>query len=235
MTDEASFDETTHDDDWNGTRADRLISRIVDRRAEPGDWGDFAALAHAEPSHWEQLLSTLRTDVALRGALAGALATADAVELPLPSLSRWRQWTGWAAAGILALCWAGSSAWNAAAPASMPAGPSRSGLVASQSVPQPAPQAATQPAAPGSMTTITAPTLGSQLASWPSGTSVEQLPPRLMEARPGPSGRGIEVLFVRPVVERAVVDGVYSLGTDELGRPAPVPVDPATLAAPNKL
>ena len=230
MTDEASFDETTHDDDWNGTRVDRLISRIVDRRAEPGDWSDFTALAHAEPAHWEQLLSTLRTDVALRGALAGALATADAVEAPLPSLSRWRQWTGWAAAGVLALCWAGSSAWNAAAPATSPVSPpSRSDLAASQPS-----QPAGQPA-PGALTTVPAPTADDTLASWRADQPVEQLPLRFMGTRPGPAGRGIEVLFVRPVLESAVVDGVYSMGTDELGRPAPVPVDPATLAAPNKL
>jgi hypothetical protein len=230
MTDEASFDETTHDDDWNGTRVDRLISRIVDRCAEPGDWGDFTALAHAEPSHWEQLLSTLRTDVALRSALAGALATADTVETPLPSLSRWRQWTGWAAAGVLALCWAGSSPGTSRRrpPSRLRSRPSQSGLVASQPPAQPEPTG--QPA-PGSPT----PTIDSQLASWNAGKPVEQLPLRLMEARPGPSGRGIEVTFVRPVVERAVVDGVYSIGTDELGRPAPVLVDPATLAAPNKL
>jgi len=233
MTDEATFDETTHDDDWNGTRVDRLISRIVDRCAEPGDWGDFAALAHAEPAHWEQLLSTLRTDVALRGALAGALATADEVETPAPRLSHWRQWTGWAAAGLLALCWAGST-WNAAAPARGSLATPHSGLVASQPASLPASPLVGQPA-PGSMTTVPGPTAEDALAAWRADKPIEQLPLRLMGTRPGPAGRGIEVLFVRPVVESAVVDGVYSMGTDELGRPAPVPVDPATLAAPDKL
>jgi hypothetical protein len=85
------------------------------------------------------------------------------------------------------------------------------------------------------MTTVPGPTAEDALAAWRADKPVEQLPLRLMGTRPGPAGRGIEVLFVRPVVESAVVDGVYSLGTDELGRPAPVPVDPATLAAPNKL
>jgi hypothetical protein len=42
-------------------------------------------------------------------------------------------------------------------------------------------------------------------------------------------------MYVRPFVERAVVDGVYSMGTDELGRPAPVQVDPSMLVASNKL
>jgi hypothetical protein len=62
-----------------------------------------------------------------------------------------------------------------------------------------------------------------------------ELPLRLVGVRPQPGGRGIEVLYERPVVERAVVDGVYSFGTDELGRPAPVALDPATLAAANEL
>jgi hypothetical protein len=193
--------DLTPDDDWNGTRADRLISRIVDRRAEPQDWTSFAALAHSEPAHWEQLLVTLRADVALRAALAGTLETAETVETPLPSLSRWRQarpWTGWAAAGLLALCWAGASAFG--------------------------PQPAAPPASP-----LAQPAVASKTPV------VEELPLRLMGARPGPAGRGVEVLYVRPVVERAVVDGVYSVGTDELGRPAPVQIDPATLLASTNL
>jgi hypothetical protein len=202
------------DDDWNGTRADRLISRIVDRRAEPQDWSSFVDLARSEPGHWEQLLTTLRADVALRAALAGALAPAESVETPLPSLSRWRQarpWTGWAAAGVLALCWAGASAF-APQPAASPAAP----LV--------------PPVSPNVARTATDP------PPWDSSTPVvEELPLRLMGARPGPSGQGVEVFYVRPVVERAVVDGVYSVGTDELGRPAPVQIDPATLVASNNL
>jgi len=209
------------DDDWNGTRGDRLISRIVDRRAEPQDWSGFADLARAEPAQWERLLSSLRTDGALRTALDGALASADRVELPLPSLPRWRQWTGWAAAGLLALCWAGSSGLGlpSRAPISTPpARPVASSPVNGGSPASPTAAGGTAPVAAGTVDPV-----------------VEQLPLRLMDARPGPSGRGVEVLYVRPVVERAVVDGVYSFGTDELGRPAPVKVDPATLVASNQL
>ena len=214
MSDDAIPDETTRDDDWNGTRADRLISRIVDRRAEPDDWSCFAALAHAEPNHWEQLLATLRADGALRSAMAAAMETADAVETPPPSLPRfrqWRQWTGWAAASVLALCWAASSTWHTS-----PVAPPTSPLIGS-----------------------TAP---SHLASTDTGAPikdatpfVEELPLQLMGTRPGPAGHGVEVLYMRPVIERTWVDGVYSVGTDELGRPAPVLVDPATLVASNNL
>jgi hypothetical protein len=207
--------DLTPDDDWNGTRADRLISRIVDRRAEPQDWSSFTALAHSEPAHWEQLLTTLRADVALRAALAGVLETAETVETPLPSLSRWRQlrpWTGWAAAGLLALAWAGASRFDLQRQAS-PASP------------------LAQPAAPSNVART-----ATDAPLWNTNAPVvEELPLRLMGARPGPAGRGIEVLYVRPVVERAVVDGVYSVGTDELGRPAPVQIDPATLVASNNL
>lgn len=207
--------DLTPDDDWNGTRADRLISRIVDRRAEPQDWSSFVELARSEPGHWEQLLATLRADVALRAALAGALETAESVETPLPSLPRWRAarpWTGWAAAGLLALCWAGSSSFGPQ-PAASPASP------------------LAQPAAPSNV----ARTDSDVPAGDDSTPIVEELPLRLMGARPGPAGQGIEVLYMRPVIERAMVDGVYSVGTDELGRPAPVQIDPATLVASNKL
>jgi hypothetical protein len=229
MNDHASFDDTEHDDDWNGTRADRLISRIVDRRAEPDDWSGFVTLAHGDPAHWEQLLSTLRADGALRAGLASTLATADEVETPLPSLSRWRHWSGWAAAGVLALCWLGSSVTSLASPAplsSLPAGP-----LASRASPATPPESA--PALPPAMQ----PTSGNLAASGTLGgkPAIEELPLRLVGTRPGPNGRGVEVLYVRPFVERAVVDGVYSMGSDELGRPAPVKVDPATLVASNKL
>lgn len=227
------------DDDWNGTRVDRLISRIVDRRAEPHEWSSFAELARTEPAHWEALLSSLRSDGALRSALAGALGTADLVETPLPSLSRWRQWTGWAAAGVLALCWAGSSAMSLSPPPSRP----QPDLTAS-SVPGPGPrQPATKapatdaPATDGPALRPTNTASGSVAASLKSDAlpGYEQLPLQLMGTRPGPDGRGVEVLYVRPVVERTLVNGVYSLGTDELGRATPVQVDPAMLVASNKL
>lgn len=206
--------DLTPDDDWNGTRADRLISRIVDRRAAPQDWSSFVELARSEPGHWEQLLATLRADVALRAGVAGALEMAESVETPLPSLSRWRQarpWTGWAAAGLLALAWAGASTFGpqpVVAPASPLVQPAPSNVARTESEPP----------------------------AWDSVTPVgQELPLRLMGARPGPAGQGVEVFYVRPVVERAVVDGVYSVGTDELGRPAPVQIDPATLVASNNL
>jgi hypothetical protein len=224
MNDPAPFDEPEHEEDWNSTRADRLISRIVDRHAEPGDWSSFADLARVEPAHWEQLLSTLRTDGALRTALGAALQAADRVETqaPVTVLGRWRQWSGWAAAAMLALTWslASTASDHGSVQGATPA-PSAGPLVSQATSPlpgsQPAPVTA-QPAQPV------------------SGTPVfDELPLRLVGTRPGPQGRGVEVTYVRPIVERTVVDGVYSVGTDELGRPMPVSIDPKLLAASNEL
>jgi hypothetical protein len=219
QSDDADLDDT-HDQDWDGTRADRLISRIVDRSAAPEDWSGFASLARSEPSHWEQLLTTLRADAALRSALGGPLAVADRVETraPVTVLASWRRWSGWAAAAMLAAAWVGSLA--APTPASAPrdVAPATSQLAGHQATPGPA-GAAHVPTP-----------LGQPIRGTPV---MEELPLRLVGTRPGPDGRGVEVLYVRPIVEKAVVDNVFSFSTDELGRPTPVSVDPALLVASN--
>jgi hypothetical protein len=56
------------------------------------------------------------------------------------------------------------------------------------------------------------------------GTLVGELPQRVViETRPSADGKGYEVLYMRQFIERAIVDDLYKLGTDETGRPVMVP------------
>jgi hypothetical protein len=192
----------------------RLIARIVERAALPADYEHFDVLARATPDRWSDLLAALRDDDALHLALDESLRPAEQVELPaLPShagrLRSLRPWTGWLAAAALAAIWlAGSTGTDPidAAP----------GLAGSE-------QVALSPAPPAD---------GPRLRDEPlqAGDSVlGELPLRLVGTQPAADGDGLELLYVQPVVRRTRIDGVFQVRTDEHGRPAPVPVDPAVL------
>jgi hypothetical protein len=206
-------DTLTTDDPAPGAQ---LIARIVDRAAAPSDYESFGALARGAPAHWEELLSALRDDDALHGALDGSLQAAERVELPAgplaPSapggvLRRIGPWSGWLAAAALALVWlAGDARLEGAS-----TDPARDGLARlSDADPRATPRLRDAPVA--------------------GDPVLAELPLRLVGAEPSRDGAGLEVLYVQPVLRRTRVDGVFEMGTDEQGRPAPVRVDPALLA-----
>jgi|GEM_PF-685423 len=56
------------------------------------------------------------------------------------------------------------------------------------------------------------------------GRVVGELPQRIiLESRELPGGGGREVLYIRQLIERAVVDDLYRFGTDDQGRPVVLP------------
>ena len=187
-----------------------------------------------------------RAQTAAHGTPAGAVAPVTA----LPAGGARRPWVGWAAATVLALAWAGS-AWRqpvASVPAMTPA--------AGQLVAADAGQHAASRGAPGAPTApVTAPVTGPAdgnpaallaQASAPPGPRlrdpsappdaedervniVGELPLQLVSSAQSPDGKGLDVLYVRPVLERTRVSGMYSLGLDDAGRPAPVSIHAASL------
>lgn len=66
------------------------------------------------------------------------------------------------------------------------------------------------------------------------GTTVEELPRLVLEARPAADGRTTEVLLLRRIVERAAVDGIVQVGVDEHGDPLPAWIDAASLQGPRR-
>ncbi|MHC5209089.1 MAG: hypothetical protein ACYTG2_00040 [Planctomycetota bacterium] len=246
MTDHDTHDDAMRDDQWNGSRVDSIIARIVDREAVSEDWDALTQIVRAEPGTVGDLLDALRLDAALRADVDAQLLLAERVDLPqagsggmarvdrLPRGRGWARWTGWAAAGVLAVCWLGTGLWEAAptpsmdevaqldSPAGDASGVSPAGL---------APDDATVLDGPRLRFPDAAPT-GVSLAS---DQVMSELPMHVVETRPAADGQGYEVYYVRRQLQRARVGSVYSLGLDEQGQPAPVPVDPALYASADSL
>ena len=59
---------------------------------------------------------------------------------------------------------------------------------------------------------------------------VQDLPSQVVATRAAEDGQSVEILYVRRVLERAVVDEVFGMGLDGAGRPKPVNVSPLRLA-----
>lgn len=225
-------------------RVDLLISRAVDCLATGGEWEELAGLAGSDPTLWRQVAMTLRDRGGFGRAVEGLTAVADRIELPAarpavhtaapkaPAPAPWRHrgalWGGWAVAAMVALTW-GLAVLMARAPA-------------------PGPAPAPEPPSVAERRMLDRPPTAADLASWPAddlraawldrgrreNLVLGELPEKvLLDTRNTPSGEGYEILFFRPVLERAIVPDLYEFrGRDETGRPTPVPVRYQTSGPP---
>lgn len=219
---------------------ERMICRLVDNVASSQDWQRLATVAGTDPTIFADLADTRRQaeqlstevmaqvrradSVTLSGLAGGSeLAeagltdasgnTADEPPIRTHGLSLPGRWKlGWAVAaalGLLSLSQFVSSNNRIAAAGS---GVNAAGLVSVGSAQQ-ALDAYYK--------------LGRE-----AGSVVIEVPQRyVLDSRTLPDGRQ-EVLFLRQVVERAIVTDVYKVGSDEQGRPVLVPSAPATSAGP---
>jgi hypothetical protein len=214
-----SEDDDSRDDPSGDVLADVLISRIIDHEAADSDWSSFERLAERHPTVWPRLLAGLRDDAALRAAMERRLGLADRVELPSLAARRaiagWRGWTGWAAAVLLAVLWWGASWATDIAPIGLPPLEPGSGEAARVAGGLPVDARRTRDTSTAEL--------------------ISELPLQVLETRRAADGQGLEVLYVRPLLERTRVDGVYELGVDEFGRPMPRAIDPAVLLASQSL
>lgn len=192
------------------TREDILIGRVTDGEASPADWHELESLAAADASVWSRLASAQRRHAELERAVDDALTIAELIEAPDafadPAMRlsvRWRSYAGWAAAAAIALTWAGASSFNLI--------PGPSGLVQTTSM-------------------VPVPLGTDELMSRyldtgkREGRVLAELPMVMVESRPSLDGHGSEIVYLRQVLERVRVEDVYSLGSDELGRPTPTPL-----------
>ena len=187
-------------------REDVLFDRALSEGATPDEWGELEALAGRDPALWQRLARSLRNTRALTTAAEEAGALAAAVELPSARARRPAPRPAWLErmawmAALIAVA-IGSALWKGQAPAIEPREP----LVAE------APPADPQPDTREALV-------------------VDELPKVVVGSRPLASGGPYEVLYMRRVLERAVVDRLYERGVDEHGRPAAVPfVEVASVA-----
>lgn len=197
---------------------DLLISRVIDGRASSVDWDRFRALAAHEPAIWCELADTQSQHEAVRSELADALAVADGVDLPVgyiddshtrQRLSMVSKWGGWAAAAALVAIW---SLGNPNLPGStqgtdtpLQTGSVLPGVGLSDAEPE---QAFEQYLSAGQK----------------SGRVIAEMPEQVVvETRPMPDGT-IEVLYLRQIIERRVIDQAFRQVRDESGNTLAVPV-----------
>lgn len=209
MTD--SRNDTPHGDD-----RDLMLSRIVDAEATSNDWLRFRELAAEDASVWAQLSVMQRQQDELERALASATAPAMRVELDDDELDRAMpdahvafqnrlnfasRWGGWAAAAALVLVWATGLRPQA------PQGPMlEAGL-------GPRLQEATPDAA-----------LQHYLdAGRQSGAVLGEMPERVVLRTTPLEQGGVEVVFVRQIIERQFVERVYRPSQDEHGNRVELP------------
>ncbi|MGH7244736.1 MAG: hypothetical protein ACREJD_15085 [Phycisphaerales bacterium] len=186
---------------------DILISRVVDGVAAPGDWVELDMLGAADSSLWRELAQAQRDKQLLDQAVGEAISIADVVELPQNEWQARRlsvpQWTGWAAAAVLALAMFVVPKWGTS-----------NGSVAGFTPPVQAEEQSTDAA------------LNSYLAKGrDDGRVIRQLPEFVvLESKPAADGRGYDVVYLRQIVERARVESVNSYQVDDAGRKLPLPV-----------
>lgn len=190
---------------------DILISRIVDREATLEDWAVLKALADADPSIWFQLAQAQQDQQALAAGLAIAIQIADGIDAPSEAaflhrfsrrMSLVGSWGGWAAAAMIAIALF-LRPYGADSPTPNTAGPSLPPLTSASDAYERYLD------------------LGRR-----EGAVLGEVPRKfLVNTFPRENGDGYEVIYIRQIVERAVVPELYRFGSDELGRPAPVKIE----------
>jgi hypothetical protein len=210
---------------------DLLVNRLIEGRATPGDWLDLRDSVTADPALWEHLSAVQGEAGMLCTAVGGHLALAERVELPVPAggrgagagawpsddSGRWRRrwgwmgWGGWAVAAVLGLVFVGTQGLGGALGRG---GTGQAGVTA------------------GLGLGVGAPSLSGDYQEaleryvqmgQEAGSVLGELPHRVVvSTQPTEDGR-IEVVYIRQLLERTIVDQAFRLGTDEAGRPRLVP------------
>lgn len=190
-----------------------LISRVVDGVAGPSDWVEIDMISAADQNVWREIAQAQRDKQLLDFAVGRATATADRIDLPEPAplviIRRARigmaQWTGWAAAAVMAVAMLVVPNWNT--PGTQVAGPS---LPIFDQPPTTPDQALENYLSTGKQT----------------GRVVRQLPDFVvLDSAPAADGSGYDIIYLRQIVERARVDSLHRYKVDDSGNKTPVPVN----------
>lgn len=206
---------------------DLLISRVIDGSATPEDWSSFRILAATDAEVWTDLSNAQREHEALCEVMHAATAIADGIDLPGGSgsplvfesrVSTTLRWGGWGIAAVLLLGWfTGTIQMNPSAysgsQGKLQTGSMSPGLI-------PLGQADPDQA------------FGRYLdAGQSSGQVVGEMPDRIVvETRPRQDGT-IEVILLRQIIERRVLDHAFRESVDEFGNRVVLPVDLSSLKA----
>ncbi len=189
------------------SQEDILISRVIDGRAGAEDLRQLSALAQADGAVWDRLAAADADRAALALAVEREIAVAELIEAPgADELEHepyrfvgWTGWMGWAAAAAVVFAWTITGS-----------GPGRSNF------PPPTVQNVSLSADDALARYIE--------ASKAEDRFIRELPKVMIESHLAADGRATEVTYLRQFVEKATVDNLYELSTDEHGRPGAVRV-----------
>jgi len=187
-----------------------LVSRVIEPDATSAQWDELTAAAEADSELWRTTVLTMRDQRAITRAVNLSVAIADDVSstqdhqpkrtveidsLPLerPQLSRW---SGWAVAALVALAWV-SGLSNFGSDGTITAGLVPSTLTAAEHYQSYLDQGRRE------------------------GWVFDEVPEKiLVQIRPSPTGDGLEIIFIRQILERTTSPDLYRYqGEDESGRP----------------
>lgn len=200
------------------SRRELLLSRVTDGEASDAEFDELRTLASLEPSVWRDLAEGQRAASLVVSVVDAAGNVADGVEAPayehasvrvesrLSSFGRgvWRN-TGWLAAAAVVLLWS-TTGGRLPGASELPAPASPSG------------EASFVPVSTASQALDRYLDLGRA-----EGVVLGEIPTgRVLERRPSVDGSGFEVIFLRQIVERAIVEDVYELARDEAGNATPI-------------
>ncbi|MBL4591913.1 MAG: hypothetical protein JKY96_08140 [Phycisphaerales bacterium] len=199
-------------------RRDELISRVVDGCANGADWDRFRAIAADDQEIWSELAIAQRQYEGLCETMNSVSAVADSVELPGGMIQHTQhqhrfemvsRWGGWAAAAAILLVWATS------------VGTGGLGMNAANQ------QAGMIPIGGNTMLQAATPdeAMNQYLsAGHQAGRVVGEIPnPIVVETRAMPDGT-FEVLYIRQILERKILDEVFRETNDEFGNAITVPI-----------
>lgn len=205
------------------TNPDReiLIARVIDGEATPEDWQTIRTLAASDPTLWGDLAESQSNHDQLRAAVGELVAIADSIEAPIREhaavslaqrLGLVGRWGGWAVAAAVLLAWSVGLLGTPSGTDSLHAG------LGPDLQPIQSPDQA----------------LDTYLEQGKAvGRVVRQKPGLvILDTNPINDGKDLEIIYLRQIVERAVVDNLYRVSRDESGRLVPIPVD--RLPGPSK-
>jgi len=199
-----------------GIDRDVLLCRVLEGEATPEDWAAFRALASREPQVWRDLAEAQQDLASLEEAVAEAVRPAERVELAverhlgehLTIRSRTAfAWAGWAVAALVVV-----------AAVLRPVGtlPQQEGI------------------ATGLQTASLATPEDALRAYFARGGEQgrvlgEVAEPMVLQYSPIEGSRSVEVIYLRQILERAILEDVVRTRTDDTGRVVPLIVErPAT-------
>ena len=202
---------------------DEMLSRIVDAEASSADWLRFRELAAGDPAVWAELSVMQRQQDELVRAVERATTPAARVELDEAELDRAMpderlrlqgrldvvsRWGGWAAAAALVLVWA--TGFRPAAPGGNGGG-AMDGMRGSGSFVEAGLGPRLQEATPSDA-------FERYLsAGKATGSVLGEMPDRVVLSTTPLESGVVEVVFLRQIIERRVVDEVYRPSRDEHG------------------